>query len=112
MVVHQCAKYSNDPQVVHERDFRKIGKYLSKTDMRGIIYDPGETQGIECYVDMELSGVWDRDEGQRADNFLSRSGFFISYASCCTILCARKLQTEIALSTAKAEYIALSTSLR
>ena len=42
---------------------------------------------------------------------MSRSGFIIKYADC-PIYWSSKLQTEIALSTAKAEYIALSSSLR
>ena len=42
---------------------------------------------------------------------MSQTGFVIKYADC-TIFFKYKLQTEIALSTAKAEYIALSTALR
>ena len=38
---------------------------------------------------------------------LSRTGFVISYAGC-PIYWASKLQTEIALSTTEAEYMALS----
>ncbi len=41
---------------------------------------------------------------------LSRTGFVICYANCPLIWC-RKLQTKIALSTAKAEYIAMSRAL-
>jgi hypothetical protein len=43
--------------------------------------------------------------------FYSRSGFVIQYTSC-PIYWQSKLQTEIALSTAEAEYIALSQALR
>jgi len=42
---------------------------------------------------------------------LSRTGFIICYANCPIIWCS-KLQTEIALSTAEAEYISLSHALR
>jgi hypothetical protein len=41
----------------------------------------------------------------------SRSGFVIKYAGC-PIIWQSKLQTETALSTTEAEYIALSTALR
>jgi hypothetical protein len=41
---------------------------------------------------------------------LSRTGFIIYYANCPLIWCS-KLQTKIALSTAKAEYIAMSHAL-
>ena len=42
---------------------------------------------------------------------LSQSGYAIFYAGC-PVLWASKLQTEMALITAKAEYIAVSTALR
>ena len=42
---------------------------------------------------------------------MSRTGYIIMYANC-PIHFVNKLQTEIALSTAEAEYIALSQALR
>ncbi len=42
---------------------------------------------------------------------MSRTGYVICYAGCPIGWCS-KLQTEIALSTAEAEYIALSQALR
>ncbi|KAL7517056.1 hypothetical protein ACHAWF_000103 [Thalassiosira exigua] len=42
---------------------------------------------------------------------MSRTGFIIMFANC-PIFWVSKLQTEIALSTAEAEYIALSQALR
>ena len=46
-----------------------------------------------------------------AGNLMSRTGFVLKYAGC-PIFWSSKLQTEIALSTAEAEYIALSSALR
>ena len=63
MAVHQCARLPNNPQLIHERAVRKIDKYLSETATRGIIYDPDTNQGIECYVDAEFAGGWDRKTG-------------------------------------------------
>ena len=45
------------------------------------------------------------------DTARSRSGYVIEYAGC-PIVWASKLQTQIALSTTEAEYIALSIALR
>ena len=45
-----------------------------------------------------------------ADNVFSRTGFVICYANCPVVWCT-KLQTEIVVSTAEAEYIALSHAL-
>jgi hypothetical protein len=46
-----------------------------------------------------------------ADNVYSQTGYIIWYAGC-PIYWQSKLQTEMALSTAEAEYIALSQALR
>ena len=50
-------------------------------------------------------------DSENADNVLSRTGYVICYAGC-PVVWSSKLQTEIALSTAKAEYIAMSQALR
>ena len=64
MAVHQCARFSNDPRLIHERAVQNIGKYLSDTATRGIIYDPNKTQWIEFCVDSYIDGGLDRDDGQ------------------------------------------------
>ena len=84
---------------------------MSETATRGIIYDPGKTQGIECYIGAYLYVGWDRDDGKWAGNVLSLSDYAIFYAGF-PVLWSSKMQTEIALSTAEAEYIALSKALR
>ena len=66
---------------------------------------------MECHVDAGFAGAWDKADADNPDNVLSRTGYVISYAGCPLIWCS-KLQTEIALSTAEAEYIALSQSMR
>jgi hypothetical protein len=74
-------------------------------------YKPYSLKGLEVYVDADFAGGWDPADSGNADNIYSRTGFVIHYASC-PIYWQSKLQTEIALSTAKAEYIALSQALR
>ncbi len=74
-------------------------------------YTPDPTKGIEVYVDANFAGGWDPGDAMNADNVYSRTGYVIRYAGC-PIYWQSKLQTEIALSTAEAEYIALSQALR
>jgi hypothetical protein len=74
-------------------------------------YTPDPTKGIEVYVDADFAGGWDPGDAMNADNVYSRTGYVIRYAGC-PIYWQSKLQTEIALSTAEAEYIALSQALR
>jgi hypothetical protein len=57
-----------------------------------------------------FAGGWSAADSENADNVLSRTGFVICYANCPIIWCS-KLQTEIALSNAEAEYIAMSHAL-
>ncbi len=73
-------------------------------------YTPDSTKGIEVYVDADFAGGWDPGHLLNADNVYSRTGYVIQYAGC-PIYWQSKLQTEIALSTAEAEYIALSQAL-
>ena len=55
--------------------------------------------------------LWNQADADNAENLMSRTGYVIMYAGC-PIVWSSRLQTEIALSTAEAEYIALSTALR
>ena len=89
----------------------RIGRYLLDTRKRGIIYKPDKSKGLECYVGADFAGGWSQANADNADNILSRTGYIIMYANC-PILWVSHLQTKIALSTAEAEYIALSQSLR
>jgi hypothetical protein len=68
-------------------------------------------KGIEVFVDADFSGGWDPGDALNADNFYSRTSYVICYAGC-LIFWQSKLQTEISLSTAEAEYVALSQALR
>jgi hypothetical protein len=95
----------------HEQAVMRIGKYLLSTQDRGMTYTPDPTKGIEVYVDADFAGGWDPGDAMNADNVYSRTGYVIRYAGC-PIYWQSKLQTEIALSTAEAEYIALSQALR
>ena len=111
MAVHQTARFSNDPKLCHEKAIMRLGRYLLHTRDRGIIFEPDKSKGLECYVDADFAGGWTNADANDADNVMSRTGFIIMYANC-PIYWVSKLQTEIALSTAEAEYIALSQALR
>jgi hypothetical protein len=65
-----------------------------------MIYSPSN-QSFDVYVDAPFTGDWDPDTAR------SRTGYVILYASC-PVIWASKLQTEIALSTIEAEYLAIS----
>ena len=111
MEVHQTARYLMNTMQSHELDIMRIGRYLVGNPDRGVMYKIYKTKGLEVYVDANFSGGWDSADSSNSDNLLSRTGFVICYGVC-PIIWSRKLQTEIALSTAEAEYISMSKALR
>jgi hypothetical protein len=109
--VHQCARFASDPKTEHSKAVRWIGKYLLATRDKGIILKPQE-ESFDCYVDADFSGGYHPDEGEDdSSTAKSRTGIFISYASC-PIIWKSTMQTTVALSTTAAEYVALSTAMR
>jgi len=111
MAVHQAAKFSNHPKACHDTAVKRIGKYLLCTADKGLMYVPNLSEGVEVYVDADFAGNFNGNNAEDPASVYSRTGFVIKYAGC-PITWKSKLQTEIALSTTEAEYIALSTALR
>ena len=111
MAVHQCARFSQDPKLSHERAVKRIGRYLLGTKEKGIVFKPNCEKGLECFVDADYAGGWSKADAENPDNVLSRTGYVIFYADCPIVFISR-MQTEIALSTAESEYIACSTAMR
>ena len=69
------------------------------------------TKGIECFVDADFAGGFDKNKPTNPRDCLSRTGYVVKFANC-PIVWSSKLQTTIALSTTEAEYMALSTAAR
>jgi hypothetical protein len=108
---HQCARYTHFPKQSHEDALQRIGRYLKGTLGKGLIFNPSESLKIDCYPDADFAGLWNRDDKQDPHCVRSRTGYVICLADC-PVLWKSTLQTEIALSTMEAEYVALSTSCR
>ena len=111
MAVHQCARFSINPKLSNKKAIKRIGRYLLGTKDRGVIFKPDTSMGVQYYVDANFAGGWTKADADNAENVLSRTDFVIFYAGC-PLLWTSQLQTEITLSSAEAEYIALSTALR
>ena len=89
----------------------RIGRYLLAFRRCGIICCPNPGKGLEVYVDADFAGAWTKETSSDPSSVYSRTGFVIKYANC-PVYWQSKLQTEISLSTAEAEYIAMSQALR
>jgi hypothetical protein len=73
---------------------------------------PDPNKGFECYCDADLSGLWNKAFAQvDPSTSKSRSGWIIFYAGC-PVSWASKLQSQVAMSTTEAEYIAMSQALQ
>ncbi len=88
-----------------------MGRYLKRTLDKGLTLSPSKTFHINCYPDSNFSGLWKYEDDQDPHCVRSWTGYVITMANC-PILWSSKLQTEIALSTMEAEYVALSTSCK
>ncbi len=108
--VHQCARFSTRPKHIHEIAVKRILRYLLSNPDKGLLHRPDPTKGLECFVDADFAGNFRPGDTSRS-SCLSRTGYVICLSNC-PIMWASKLQSSIALSTCKAEYIALSTALR
>ena len=65
---------------------------------------------MDCFVNADFAGGFDHEISDDRSSILSRTGYSITYSGY-PLLCVSKSQTEIALSTTEAEYIALSQSM-
>ena len=66
---------------------------------------------LDCYVDADYTGLWKYEDDQDPVSVKSRTGYVMTLGKC-HLVWSSKLQTEIALSTLEAEYIAMSQSMR
>ena len=89
----------------------RLGRYLSHTRKEGIVYSPDTSKGLEYYAHADFAGGRQEANADDTENFMSRTEMVIMYANC-PIFWRCSLQTEIALSAAEVEYIALSSALR
>jgi hypothetical protein len=109
--VHQCARFSHEPRKSHGTAIKRIVRYLKETRMHGLYLKPTDDHRVDCYVDADFAGLYSTENSQDPLSVKSRTGYVIMYRGA-PLLWVSKLQTQIALSTMEAEYIALSQSMR
>ena len=97
--------------LTHEKGVMRISRYLIATRDRGIVFRPDMMKGLELYVDADFAGNWKKADKDSPENCLSRTGYIFKYNNC-PIIWKSQLQTEICLSSAEAEYVAMSQALR
>ena len=110
--VHQVAKYSSCHKQEHGEAILYIIRYLKQTKDIGLKFKPDKSKAFENYCDADFSGNLNQNFAEHdSSTTKSRSGWIIFYAAY-LIVWALKLQTQVALSMMKVEYISLSMSLQ
>ena len=109
--INACARFCVTPRQVHGSALERIGRYLLGCMEDGLIIDPSGPLALDCYVDADFAGNYNKQDSDDPRSVYSRTGFVITLGNV-PVLWRSKLQTEIALSTMESEYIALSTAMR
>jgi hypothetical protein len=109
--VSQCARFVQNPTAKHGEALKRIGRYLLGTKDQGLCIKPNTALHLELFADADFAGLWGHEDPTDPVSVRSRTGAVITLGGA-PILWKSKLQTETALSTMMAEYIALSNSMR
>jgi hypothetical protein len=109
--VHQAARFTHQPRHSHAIGVKRIARYLKQTKNEGMLFCPQTPLQIDCYVDADFAGTFSVADKQDPVSVKSRTGYVIMYRGA-PLLWVSKMQTQIALSTMEAEYIALSQAMR
>jgi hypothetical protein len=109
--VHQCARFTHAPRQSHGKALKTIIRYLQGTKDKGLIFKPTNELVVDMYVDSDFLGLWRQEDDQDPICVKSRTGYVLELAGC-PLSWTSKLQTEIAMSTMEAEYVACSQAMR
>ena len=96
-----AARFCSDPTSQHLTAVKRILRYLQGTTHHGLLFRRSKSSEIVGYSDADWGG--DRDDSKSTSGYMFQiGGTAISWQS--------KKQSCVALSTAEAEYVALSTA--
>ncbi len=109
--VSQVDRFSHSPKKSHASAVKTLVRYLHRMSEMGMIVKPTGTLDLNCYVDADFAGLHGRDPDRSPSSAKSRTGYIITRGGC-PIFWKSHLQSEISLSTLKAEYSALSSAMR
>ena len=95
--VSQVAQFTSNPKQSHASAV--------------IIFTPTTDFKVDCYVHAEFAGLHGREPQDLSASAHSGTGYIMFFCSC-PLIWKSQLQTETALSTFHAEYVALSLAIR
>jgi hypothetical protein len=109
--VDQAARFTHHPRQSHAVGVKKIARHLKQTKLEGMFISPQDSLRVDCYVDADFAGSFTVEDKQDPVSVNSRTGYVFLFKGA-PLPWASKIQTQIALSTMEAEYIALSQAMR
>jgi hypothetical protein len=109
--INSCARYCTHPRTAHGNAIKRIGRYFQGCIDDGLVINTTGDLTLDLHVDADFAGNYNKEDVDDPKTLRSRTGFVITFGSV-PVLWKSKVQTEIALSTMEAEYIALSTAMR
>ena len=99
-----------DQRKPYNNTIKRIGRYLRDTKGKGLTFKSTcDLSEFECYGDADYTCSYIKETCEDPNYVKSRTEFVIKYAGY-PITWLNRLQSEITLSTTKADYISLSTS--
>lgn len=109
--VHQCARFTHNPKQSHGQAVKRTCRCLVNTRDKGIPFTPNLQERLNCHVDADCAGPFSHEDPQDPVSVKSRTGFALTLFGC-PVLWSSKLQTEVSPSSAAAECVAFSVSMR
>ena len=70
MATHQASRFSSDPKAPHFNAVKRIIKYLVGPKDKGLIMTPDISKGLECYVDADFAGAYDKENSENPESVL------------------------------------------
>ncbi len=108
---HQIAKYSLHLRQPHGEAILYLVCYLKKMRNLGLKFKPDSKKVVKCYCDTDFSGSLNKEFAPVNPNTVkSQTGWIIFYAGY-PVSWASNFQSQVALSTTEAKYIAMSQVL-
>ena len=106
--VHQRARFTHSPRQSHAVAVKRIIRYLSGTNDKGLIIRPSNELQLDCYVDPDFAGLWRIEDPNDTICVRFRTGYILTLNNC-PLLWVSRLQTLTSVSTMESEYVVLST---
>ena len=110
-VVSQVVRFGSNPKQSHASAIKMIVRYLAGMADKGTIFSPNDNFKIDCCVDADFAGLHGQESENNPLSARSRTGYILFFCGC-PVLWKSQLQSEMALSTFHAEYVALSAAMR